>query len=199
MQALQSATLNPARFMGREKELGTIETGKLADLVLLDANPLEAIANTRKIHGVVSNGRFFARSALDEMLSCAEALAAQSKLPIALVLLKTIQQKGVDAAVHQYHELKSRAAAEYDFSEEELNTLGYQLLGMKQVKEAIEILRLNVQAFPKSANVYDSLGEAYLNTGDKPQAIENYQKSLQLDANNAGAVEKLKQLRSPSP
>ena len=199
MQALQSATRNPARFMGREHELGTLEQGKLADLVLLDANPLEAIANTRKIHGVVFNGRFFSRSALDEMLARVETLAAKSKLPIALVLLKTIQQKGVDAAIQQYHELKSRAAADYDFTEEELNSLGYQLLGMKQIKEAIEILSLNVEAFPQSANVYDSLGEAYLNAGDKTRAIENYGKSLQLDTNNAGATEKLKELKAQSP
>src|SRR5579862_2055205 len=53
MQALQTATLNPAKFMGRTADLGTIEKGKLADLVLLDANPLEDIANTQKIRGVV--------------------------------------------------------------------------------------------------------------------------------------------------
>ena len=200
MEALQAATRNAARFMGLEKELGTIEAGKLADLVLLDANPLEAIVNTRKIHGVVFNGRFFSRAALDEMLSNTEALAAKTKLPIALVLLKTIEEKGADAAVEQYHEIKSGGgSADYDFSEEELNTLGYQLLRMKKMTEAIKVLRLNVEAFPQSANVYDSLGEAYLNAGDKPRAIENYEKSLRLDATNAGAVEKLKRLRSASP
>jgi tetratricopeptide (TPR) repeat protein len=70
---------------------------------------------------------------------------------------------------------------------------------MKKIKEAVEILRLNVEAYPESANVYDSLGEAYLNAGDKPHAIENYEKSLKLDPNNAGAVEKLKGLKAQGP
>jgi len=75
MEALQAATLNPARFMGRENELGTVEKGKLADLVLLDANPLDNIANTRKIAAVVYDGRLFSKSSLDEMLARAEARA----------------------------------------------------------------------------------------------------------------------------
>jgi len=78
MQALQSATLNPARFMGREKELGTVEPGKLADLVLLDANPLDNIASTRKINSVVYNGKLFSKSSLDEMLAKIETLANQN-------------------------------------------------------------------------------------------------------------------------
>jgi imidazolonepropionase-like amidohydrolase len=69
LQALQTATLNPARFMGRQAQLGTIEKGKLADLVLLDANPLDDIANTKRIHAVVLAGRYFDRAALDHMLT----------------------------------------------------------------------------------------------------------------------------------
>ena len=57
MEALQAATRNPARFLGKLQEMGTIEPGKLADLVLLDANPLDDIRNTRKINMVVLRGR----------------------------------------------------------------------------------------------------------------------------------------------
>jgi Amidohydrolase family/Tetratricopeptide repeat len=194
MQALQAATLNPARFMGRETDLGTIETGKLADLVLLDANPLDDIANTRKINAVVYGGRLFPKASLDEMLNEVEALA--SKKSIAEALLITIQQQNVDAAIKQYHELKSTQAASYDFGEGELNGLGYQLLETKRFKEAIRILELNVEAYPLSANVYDSLGEAYMDDGDKELAIKNYKKSLELDATNSNAVEKLKKLNA---
>ncbi len=74
-EALKTATVNPAKFMRREKDLGTIETGKLADLVLLDANPLVDISNTRKINAVVANGRYLSRGFLDKMLSDIEAKA----------------------------------------------------------------------------------------------------------------------------
>jgi imidazolonepropionase-like amidohydrolase len=75
MEALQAATRNAARFLGREKELGTVQNGKLADLVLLDADPLEDIHNTAKISAVVANGRLLDRASLDQMLADAEAAA----------------------------------------------------------------------------------------------------------------------------
>ena len=57
MEALQTATRNPARYLGKLQDMGTLEPGKLADLVLLDANPLDDIRNTRKISLVVLKGR----------------------------------------------------------------------------------------------------------------------------------------------
>jgi len=69
MEALQTATLNPAKFLGMEDRLGTIEKGKLADMVLLDANPLDYIRNTQKIAAVIVNGRYFSRADLDKMLA----------------------------------------------------------------------------------------------------------------------------------
>jgi len=75
VEALRSATLNPAKFFGLDKTLGTIEQGKIADLVLLNANPLEDIRNTQRINAVIANGRFFDRKALDKMLAEAEDVA----------------------------------------------------------------------------------------------------------------------------
>jgi imidazolonepropionase-like amidohydrolase len=75
MEALQTATLNPAKFLGRENELGTIEKSKVADLVLLDANPLDDIRNTQKVAGVVANGRYFSRTDLDKLLAGVERAA----------------------------------------------------------------------------------------------------------------------------
>lgn len=68
LQALQSATITPARVMGLAEETGTVEAGKRADLVLLDADPLADIRNTRRIHAVVANGRWMDRAALDRLL-----------------------------------------------------------------------------------------------------------------------------------
>ena len=69
MEVIVSATSSSARLLRREKDLGTVQTGKLADLVLLDANPLQDIANTRRINAVVVNGRLMDRKALDDLLA----------------------------------------------------------------------------------------------------------------------------------
>jgi imidazolonepropionase-like amidohydrolase len=75
IEAIKTATINPARFLGKAKELGTVEKGKLADLVLLDANPLSDIRNTQKINAVVVNGRLLDRKALDDLLAQVEVAA----------------------------------------------------------------------------------------------------------------------------
>lgn len=80
LQSLQTATWNPARFLDATERLGTITEGKLADLVLLDANPLEDIRNTTKIRAVVLNGQLLDRPALDGLLAEAKAIAQQVDL-----------------------------------------------------------------------------------------------------------------------
>ena len=74
-RALQTATINPAKFLGKLDSLGTVEKGKLADLVLLEANPLDDIRNTEKISAVVVNGRLVAKSELQTILANVEAAA----------------------------------------------------------------------------------------------------------------------------
>ena len=75
LEALQTATLNPAQFFGMAGQLGAIEEGKLADMVLLSANPMEDIANTEKIAGVFVNGRYFSHSQIEKLLRGVEAAA----------------------------------------------------------------------------------------------------------------------------
>jgi imidazolonepropionase-like amidohydrolase len=79
MESLQTATSNPAKFLGMESSYGSVETGKIADLVLLAANPLEDISNTRKITAVIANGRLFNRAALDRILKQVESAAKTSQ------------------------------------------------------------------------------------------------------------------------
>lgn len=74
---LRIATLAPAQFFGRENELGSVSDGKLADLVLLDADPLQSISNTRLIRAVVADGRLYDRTALDGLLRDAGNSAAR--------------------------------------------------------------------------------------------------------------------------
>jgi CubicO group peptidase (beta-lactamase class C family) len=119
------------------------------------------------------------------------------KMSIAEALDKTIREKGIEAGISQYRELKAKQAATYDFAENELNGLGYQLLRSGKPKEAIEIFKLNVEAYPQQSNPYDSLGEAYLATNQKDLAITNYKKALELNPKNTNAVDVLKKLESP--
>jgi tetratricopeptide (TPR) repeat protein len=117
------------------------------------------------------------------------------KRSIARVLMNSVQVKDVASAIQEYRALKTgTTAAEYDFSEAELNRLGYQLLQAKKVADAIEIFKLNVEMFPQSGNAYDSLGEAYMTHGDKDLAIANYKKSLELDPKNTNATAKIAEL-----
>ena len=80
MDALLTATLIPATFFNMENRLGTIDEGKLADLVLLSANPLQDISNLQKIEGVVLNGRWLDRKALNKISSDVETKIANSNL-----------------------------------------------------------------------------------------------------------------------
>src|SRR6185369_1429820 len=117
------------------------------------------------------------------------------KQSIAAALGKIVELNGAAAAIKEYRTLKAgAAAAEYDFAEPELNQLGYRLLQTNKVADAIEIFKLNVEVYPQYANVYDSLGEAYMTKGDKDLAIANYKKSLELNPKNTNATVKLGEL-----
>jgi len=122
----------------------------------------------------------------------------QPKISIVAPLEKLINEEGIQKAIAAYRDLKAKQSATNDFSEPELNRLGYQLLRTGKVKEAIEIFKLNVEAYPKAFNTYDSLAEAYLADNQRELASQNYKKSLELDANNTSAVEALKRLEKPA-
>ncbi len=115
---------------------------------------------------------------------------------IATVLWKTVSDNGIDAALTQYRELKASRPQDHDFGESELNALGHRLLQSNQIKEAIEVFKANAEAFPKSANVYDSLADAYVIAGKRELAVQNYKKSLELSPNNTNATKVLKYLGS---
>jgi len=118
------------------------------------------------------------------------------KRSIAEAMYLIIIKDGLPAAIKSYQTLRATNDASYDFSESELNSLGYQLLyGDKKADSAIQVFKLNATAYPKSSNVFDSLGEAYQASGNKPLAIESYQKSVELDPTNLHAREMLKKLR----
>ncbi|HWY08872.1 MAG TPA: DUF2306 domain-containing protein [Candidatus Acidoferrales bacterium] len=122
--------------------------------------------------------------------------ALDSRKSIAQTLSATIASGGIEVAAKQYQDLKAAAPATYNFDEDELNNLGYQLIRHNKFKDAIRIFQINVEAYPKSGNAYDSLAEGYMDDGDKALAIANYQKSLQLNPKNRNAVVMLQKLNS---
>jgi CubicO group peptidase (beta-lactamase class C family) len=116
------------------------------------------------------------------------------KRSIARSLQATIREKGVAAAIAQYHEVKKNKVQDYEFGERELNQLGYGLLQEGRTDDAIAIFKLNVEMFPKSSNSYDSLAEAYAAKGEKELAIKNYARSIETNPANTNAIKKLQEL-----
>jgi len=116
------------------------------------------------------------------------------KISLANSLLEIIVKKGIASGLEQFKKLKDSEI--YSLKENEMNNVGYQLLQSGKVKEAIEVFKLNVESFPESGNVYDSLGEAYLKDGNKELAIKNYKKSVEIDPTNDNGIEILKKLKS---
>jgi tetratricopeptide (TPR) repeat protein len=105
--------------------------------------------------------------------------------------------EGIEATIAAYRELREQfhGRGAFDFGEEGLNMFGYALLGEERFADAVAIFRLNVEQFPESANAWDSLGEGYLAAGETEQAIESYEKSLELNPENRNAAEKLREIR----
>lgn len=119
----------------------------------------------------------------------------EPKLSIGDTLKATIKKEGVFKAIQLYSQLKKDFPDKYAFRENVLNELGYALIKENRLKEAIEILKLNAAEYPKSFNVFDSLGEAYMYANQNVLAIENYAKSLTLNPENKSAIENLKKLK----
>jgi CubicO group peptidase (beta-lactamase class C family) len=100
-------------------------------------------------------------------------------------------------AIEAYKKIKREKPDDNAVAEGRLNYLGYSLLEQKNIAAAISVFKANVELYPQSSNVYDSLGEAYMANGEKELAIANYKKSLELNPQNKNAVESLKKLEQP--
>lgn len=130
-----------------------------------------------------------------------DVLAGRDPVPprasVAETLLPIIVAEGVEAGVVRYQSMR-RQPARFNLGEQELNSLGYELMNRDRLTDAIRIFELNAAEHPTSANVFDSLGEAHLRAGNRQQAIENYERSLALNPGNENAAEILKRLRTQS-
>lgn len=137
-EALQAATINPAKLMGKLDEFGTIEKNKRADLLLLDANPLEDIRNTSRISTVVLNGRWLDRTELNQLLTKAEAVARNITVRRA-TLSFNIRSPGAETALTGTWEVESRLAGFPNRVNVDLEVQGTNLTGT---------IRAGPQTFP---------------------------------------------------
>ena len=217
-QALLTATVNPARYFRLQDERGTLEVGKRADLLLLDANPLENIANTKRIAGIVLQGKWLDKETLlaklqlvpgtyeaniqtmqkllEESPEKADGLIAGMD-PFGAIAASALDRlaEGKDAAalVAALKRIHAKLPNSKVASEEAINTLGYDLFRKHQNEQAIAALRFNTEQYPQSSNTWDSLGEILLNSGDLEGGVASYKKALQTDPNypNAEAARKI--------
>ncbi|MEO8513470.1 MAG: serine hydrolase [Ignavibacteria bacterium] len=115
------------------------------------------------------------------------------KKSVAETISVIIKEKGIDAAITEFTKLKENKE-EYRVNEREINQLGYMMLQDGKIKESVSVFKMNVEAFPESANVYDSYAEALAAAGDKDNAIINYKKSIDLNPENESGKQMLKKL-----
>ena len=126
-----------------------------------------------------------------------EAVLHWQNRPSLVETLRAAAQRKEPAAIQAaYRAFRADPANKYADVERDVNSLGYELLGAGDTQSAIEVFKANIEAYPQSWNVYDSLGEAYMKAGQRSLAIESYEKSLKLNPENRGGEAALAQLRA---
>jgi pimeloyl-ACP methyl ester carboxylesterase len=169
--------------------------------------PIHVFVGQKNIYPLVANNRmeWYQRSVADKTESSLTVLPASSHYihrdyPGKIVttihqmlftdpdaaLRKVLQEQGVDSCIARYKKMKT-VYPEGSITEGTLNKLGYELVRKKDFKGAIRLFELNTMMYPNSFNVFDSLGDAYMNAGDKNAAIKNYSRSLKMNPQNKNA------------
>ena len=195
IDALRAATVTPATVLRIADSVGTIAPGKVADLVLLAADPRTDIRNTRRITGVFRAGRWLPQIRITAMLDS----LARSYGPVQEALsafMQALESRGAAAAMEVYRQSPQRPQIAKAV-ENVINSYGYRVLGEKRAKDAIAIFLLNTEAFPGEYNTWDSLAEACLADGQRDLAIKYYRKVLELRPGDENATRMLKQIGGP--
>jgi imidazolonepropionase-like amidohydrolase len=203
--ALRTATVDPAKMLGRENELGTIAVGRRADLILLRKNPLEGVRALQGITGVMAAGRWIPepqrqnllaglpasyrellvrlnREAETDLAALDRRLAEDDPLGIAssAVLVELASKRTPEEFARTLKRLHEENPQSHLTDEETVNQLGYDLFNAKRTETALAVFRLNTELHPGSGNAYDSLAETYLRLGKEELARELYAKALEV-------------------
>ena len=119
--------------------------------------------------------------------------------PVGRALEALVKAEGVEAAVARYRQIRETEADAYDLGEDQLNGLGYLLLGRGDVAAAVRLFELNVEVYPASWNPHDSLGEAYLAAGDRDRAVASYRRALALNPTSESSRDALERMGADIP
>ncbi len=192
-QALRTATADPGAWIGEhtgdQAPPGVVAAGRRADLLLLDADPLADLGALDAVRAVIARGRWIERAELAADVEQRAAAYAGERAPYER-FKQLVEQRDFEAA--------EALAAEGDagmLGESTVNRLGYYYLYRREDPQtAIALFALNTRVYPGSSNVWDSLGEGYMVAGERERAIANYRRSLELDPDNANAVQMLERL-----
>ncbi len=111
-------------------------------------------------------------------------------------IMEALNANDIELARKRFRDFRSDPVNAFATVEDPINNLGYRLMELKRFDQAIAVLALNVEAFPQSANTYDSLGEAYLKAGNNEMALKYYEKAVEMDASNSNAAQIVRRLRA---
>jgi tetratricopeptide (TPR) repeat protein len=206
LEVLERATRESARALKGLDEFGTIAVGKRADLLLVAADPTEAIANASTIKGVMVRGRWLSHAELRQKLDgLPQAYAREEQWLCAIlkqdpdqalqyldendpfnhlatpILSRVRVEWGATELARTLQEVKRIRAKSILVEERTLNALGRRLLAKTRNKDAITVLGMCIDSYPRSAYAHDALARAYAADGDTRRAADHYNKALALD------------------
>ncbi|MFT5500647.1 MAG: hypothetical protein ACI88G_000780 [Woeseiaceae bacterium] len=185
------------RYIDENVRFGQVLPGFRADLVIVDENPLEDIRNARKVSGISVNGRYVSKTLIDER---------REKLKDRYTYLRGANSK-VDAALETDEPANIIGQLVADNSDDEeflatvearINAAGYSTATAGDLEGGREILRINTELFPTSANTWDSLAEVNLYMGNRDAALNYYRRALEADPAFSNAADQIEKILSDS-
>ncbi|HEX7418669.1 MAG TPA: tetratricopeptide repeat protein, partial [Thermoanaerobaculia bacterium] len=162
------------------RKIGRLAGGYEASFLALDGNPLSDWTAIRRVAIRVKQGHLIE--------------VPPEKPSVETVLMPIALERGAAAAIDEYARLEREQSDKFTFGEADINRLGYDLLHHTKTADAIAVFEFNTKSFPSSANAWDSLAEAFMQSGDRERAIANYRKSLELNPHNSNAAKMLEKL-----
>uniref|UniRef100_UPI002FE0A86E amidohydrolase family protein n=1 Tax=Paucihalobacter sp. TaxID=2850405 RepID=UPI002FE0A86E len=177
LQALQTATINPAQAMKNDK-VGEIKVGKRANVLLLNANPLEDIKNAQDIYAVVLRGKHLDRAYLDGMLDKAKQLAKAKH--IHEWFAPRFESDGIEATLKIFLENKETIDEEYPVRWNMLQSAARMFLRDEKKEEAFALVELMHDLYPDFVYAFAFTGDIFAKGGDKERARATYEKALEI-------------------